>query len=105
MVETAPIKPFTTISYTTKDGEKITATKNDGIVTIVGDKNGTRQMPLEEFKTDFLENAVKLEKTPEADTVELSTTPEIKKADSEVKPEQKIENPPKETGNKLDVAA
>lgn len=69
------VKPgFTTIKYTTKDGENISATKNNGIVTLVGDKNGIRQMPLEDFKKELIENLadVKLENTPAKDTVELS---------------------------------
>jgi len=100
-------QPFTTIKYTTKDGETISATKNDGIVTLVGDKNGTRQMPLEEFKKELLAtlptNA--LEKTPQKDTVEIAKTAE--KAPAQIAPE-----PPKaeaktsdEPAKKLDVAA
>ena len=55
---------FTTVKYTTKDGENITATKEKGTVTLVGDKNGTRQMPLEDFIKKELPqnlNEVKLE--------------------------------------------
>lgn len=71
-------QPFTTIKYTTKDGEQITATKNNGIVTLVGDKNGTRQMPLEDFKKELLSNlpADALEKSPQKDIVEISKAPE-----------------------------
>lgn len=69
-----PLQPFTTIKYTTKDGEHITATKKDGIVTLNGDKNGIRQMPLEDFKKELLTNLPQLEKTPTKDTVELSKT-------------------------------
>ena len=44
-VQQAPIKPFTTIKYKTQDGENVTATKNNGIVTLSGDKKGVRQRP------------------------------------------------------------
>ncbi len=89
MVEaTAPLKPFTTIQYQTKDGEKISATKNNGVVTLVGDKNGTRQMPLDDFMKNELPNAVPLEKTPEKDTVEISKPADTdKKAGYALKPE------------------
>ncbi len=74
MVTTQPPK-FTTIMYETKDGEKVSATKKDGIVTLVGDKNGVRQMELDKFIKEELPNNVKnikLENSPEKDTVELS---------------------------------
>lgn len=74
MVTTQPPK-FTTIIYETKDGEKISATKKDGIVTLVGDKNGVRQMELDKFIKEELPNNVKnfkLENSPEKDTVEIS---------------------------------
>lgn len=66
------VQPFTTITYTTADGEKITATKNNGIVTLVGDKSGTRQMELEEFKNEFLATLPQLERTPSSDAVSFS---------------------------------
>ena len=47
------LKPFTAFTYKTTDGETITATKNNGIVTLNGDKKGVRQMPLEDFKKEF----------------------------------------------------
>lgn len=77
MVETITTQQpkFTTLIYETKDGEKVSATKKDGIVTLVGDKNGVRQMELEKFMKEELPNNVKnlqLEKTPEKDTVEIS---------------------------------
>ena len=40
---------FSTIQYQTSSGEKCVATKQDGIVTINGDKNGVRQMSLPDF--------------------------------------------------------
>ena len=70
-VQQAPIKPFTTIKYKTQDGENVTATKNNGIVTLSGDKKGVRQLP----------KIAPLEKTPAKDTVEIST----KKPEAEVK--------------------
>lgn len=97
------LQPFTTIKYTTKDGENVTATKNDGVVTLVGDKNGVRQMPVEDF---FKNELPRLEKSPEKDTVELSTSAPADKTDkapaAEVKPEAE---PVKTEGQKLDVAA
>lgn len=120
---------FTTVKYTTKDGENISATKKDGIVTLNGDKNGVRQMPVDEFMKNELPNNVKnikLEKNPEKDTVEISKpTAEAPKADKKddvkapIAPEQapvakeaalanaKIDEPAKqsEVGKKLDVAA
>ena len=99
-------QPFTTIKYTTKDGENISATKNNGIVTLVGDKNGVRQMPLEDFKKELVENLpqVALEKTPEKDIVEIK--PGENKASIPV--EEKNSNTTEvksETGKKIDVAA
>ena len=49
-VSTAAPKQFTTVQYNTKDGETITATKKDGVVTLVGDKSGVRKMPIEDFR-------------------------------------------------------
>lgn len=107
-------QPFTTIKYTTKDGENISATKNNGVVTLVGDKNGVRQMPLEDFKKELVENLpqVALEKTPEKDIVEIAkkdetiTKPGENKASIPV--EEKNSNTTEvksETGKKIDVAA
>jgi len=92
-----PLQPFTTIKYVTKDGENVTATKNNGIVTLVGDKNGTREMPLNDFMTKELVNNVKpLERTPGKDTVELSTkAPETAPAEKTTAP-VKAEVPAKE---------
>ncbi|MCM1338434.1 MAG: hypothetical protein NC191_02045 [Muribaculaceae bacterium] len=113
MVEaTQSLKPFTTVTYTTKDGEHISATKENGIVTLVGDKNGTRQMPIDDFMKEMIANLPVLEKSPAADTVEIKNpvaekvAAEEKKA--EVKPQtaqaaQPAQAP--EVGKKLDVAA
>ncbi len=122
-----PLKPFTTVMYTTKDGEHVTATKKDGVVTLNGDKNGIRQMPVDDFLTKELpENVanVNLEKSPEKDTLELSAKPaeeasaakdapaveEAPKAEpvkAEVKAETdvKVSEEPKAEAKKLDVAA
>ena len=68
------LPPFTTIKYVTKDGENCQATKNNGVVTVVGDKNGVRQLPQDEFMKEFIQTLpkVNLEKTPKADTVAFS---------------------------------
>ena len=50
------IRPFSAIKYTTSNGENCIATKKDGIVTIQGDKNGVRQMPLNEFMDVFVKD-------------------------------------------------
>src|SRR5574344_1405963 len=65
---------FTEIRYKTKDGENCSATKKDGIVTIQGDKNGVRQMTLEQFVQEEMQKIVPpdLEKTPKKDTVSFS---------------------------------
>lgn len=102
MVEVAAVRQpqFTTVVYQTKDGENVTATKKDGVVTLVGDKKGTRQMELDKFVNEELTKNVKnikLENSPEKDTVEISkpaenagvaATDEVKATDkaSEAKP-------------------
>ena len=124
MAEIAAIQPkFTTIAYQTKDGENVTATKKDGVVTLVGDKNGTRKMELDKFVKEELVNNVKninLENTPEKDTVDISkpaVAPEAAKADApkttetkpaeETKPTTEAKQPeaPVVTGEKKDEAA
>ena len=72
-IKSVPAK-FTTIQFTTKDGEKCTATKKNGIVTVVGDKNGIRQVPFDDFMKDFVEILPKVDlvKTPAKDTVQFS---------------------------------
>lgn len=67
------IKPFTAFTYKTTDGETITATKNNGIVTLIGDKNGVRQMSLDDFKREFLASVPKMERVPNQDTVTFKT--------------------------------
>lgn len=105
---TTALPKFTTVKYTTKDGENITATKKDGIVTLVGDKNGTRQLPLDDFiKKELPENLenVKLENTPEKDSVEISKKPEVsaKAAPIEKATEDMVKTETPEVGKKLDV--
>jgi hypothetical protein len=100
-----PLPQFTTIKYTTKDGENVTATKKDGVVTLSGDKKGVRQMPLDDFvKKELVENLanVKLENSPEKDTVELANgkTIEAPKA-----PEAQVADNKDTASKKLDVAA
>ena len=63
---------FNAFTYKTVDGETITATKKDGVVTLVSDKNSIRQMPLDDFKKEFLATVPKLERTPNTDTVSFS---------------------------------
>ena len=100
------LKPFTTVNYTTKDGEHISATKNNGVVTLVGDKNGTRQMPVDDFMKEFVENLPVLEKTPEKDTVEISKPAESAQAAQTPAPQAPVQEASKEpeVGKKLDVA-
>lgn len=90
------IQNFNAFTYKTADDETITATKKDGVVTLVGDKNGVRQMPLEDFKKELLATAPKLERTPNEDTVNFS---------GNNKKFPKNQNPPKEasTGKKWGV--
>jgi len=66
------IQNFNAFTYQTADGENVVATKNNGVVTLSGDKNGVRQMPLEDFKKEFVTSVPQLERTPSADSVELS---------------------------------
>ena len=92
MAEVGKINPFTTVKYTTKDGEKVTATKQNGIVTIQGDKRGTIQMTVDEFvQNELLNNVPQIIQQPEKDTVQIAgenktieTTPQ---AESTQKPE------------------
>lgn len=68
---------FSAIQYQTSSGEKCVATKQDGIVTINGDKNGVRQMSLPDFMQSFVkdQDKVSLERTPEKDSVTFKGTP------------------------------
>ncbi|MBR6098936.1 hypothetical protein IKP85_04245 [bacterium] len=101
MVETQSVQypTFTTIQFITKDGEKCTATKNNGIVTVQGDKNGIRQVPVEQFMKELVETLPKnvdLARTPAKDTVQFSGN-ETAANPNETKAEVNIE----ETNNKL----
>ena len=90
-VSTAAPKQFTTVQYNTKDGETITATKKDGVVTLVGDKSGVRKMPIEDFKKELVANVPHLEKTPAKDTVEISKDPtEVQDKDAKTPAEAKV---------------
>ena len=103
MVEAVAPAQFSTINYV-KDGEKISATKQGMTVTLVGDKNGTRQMQMEDFVKNELANAkdIKLENSPEQDTVQISTTSkQIEEKTSEVIKKEDLPEPNSE--KKLDV--
>lgn len=95
-VSTAAPKQFTTVQYNTKDGETITATKKDGVVTLVGDKSGVRKMPIEDFKKELVANVPHLEKTPAKDTVEISkdakAPTEVQDKDAKTPAEAKVKN-------------
>ena len=92
-VSTAAPKQFTTVQYHTKDGETITATKKDGVVTLVGDKSGVRKMPIEDFKKELVANVPHLEKTPAKDTVEISKDPtEVQDKDAKTPAEAKVKD-------------
>ncbi|MDR1168167.1 MAG: hypothetical protein LBK53_04655 [Heliobacteriaceae bacterium] len=65
--EVPPIQPFKTVVYTTANGENCSATKNGNVVTITGDQNGIRQMPIDKFVSEELPK-VNLERTPGQDT-------------------------------------
>ena len=66
------LQPFKEFSYKTADGETITATKSNGVVTLVGDKNGVRQLPIDQFWQEFIKTVNKVDKTPDHDTVSFS---------------------------------
>ena len=72
MVDVVAPAQFSTINYV-KDNENISATKQGSTVTLVGDKNGTRQMQLVDFVKNELPNAkdIKLENSLEQDSVEI----------------------------------
>lgn len=93
-VSTAAPKQFTTVQYNTKEGETITATKKDGVVTLVGDKSGVRKMPIEDFKKELVANVPHLEKTPAKDTVEISkdakAPTEVQDKDAKTSAEEKV---------------
>lgn len=90
---------FTTVKYTAKDGENITATKNNGVVTLVGEKSGVRQMPVEDFIKNELPkdgNKVILEKSPDSDTVIIKNKNTDATSETKEKEEVKKENTTKE---------
>ena len=62
---------FNSIKYTTAYGENCVATKNNDVVTIKGDKFGTREMSLNDFNECFVKDQqkVQLERTPQTDEV------------------------------------
>lgn len=95
-VSTTAPKQFTTVQYNTKDGETITATKKDGVVTLVGDKSGVRKMPIEDFKKELVANVPHLEKTPAKDTVEISkdtkAPTEVQDKDAKTPAEAKVKD-------------
>ena len=95
-VSTAAPKQFTTVQYNTKDGETITATKKDGVVTLVGDKSGVRKMPIEDFKKELVANVPHLEKTPAKDPVEISkdakAPTEVQDKDAKTPAEAKVKD-------------
>ncbi len=73
------LAPFTAIKYTTSDGENCVATKNNGIVTIQGQK-GVRQVPYDQFMAEFIKDQSKkpLERTPKSDSVSFKSRYEEK---------------------------
>lgn len=54
------INGFNAIKYTTVDGEHCVATRNKGVITVLGDKSGVRQMDLNEFLPIFIESQQKV---------------------------------------------
>lgn len=75
------VQPFNAIQFTTSSGENCVATKNNGIVTIQGDKNGIRQMSYDEFMKTFIADQSKktLERSPKADEFVASQKPDKNK--------------------------
>ena len=65
---------FTQVKFVTSDGEKCVATKNNGMVTIHGDKKGVRQLPINVFMQELIadQQKISLEKSPKQDTVSFS---------------------------------
>lgn len=92
-IQATPNK-FTTITYVTKDGEKCTATKNNGVVTVQGDKNGVRQVPVEQFMQEFVENMPKVDlaRTPNKDTVQFKGSEEKTLDNNAEKPNHNVRN-------------
>lgn len=68
---------FNEVRFTTKDGENIRATKQNGVVTMIGDKHGVRQVQLDDFMnfmTDNVQN-LNLEKQPRNDELSFKSNP------------------------------
>ena len=84
------LPPFDTIQFMTKDGENVTATKKDGVVTLVGDKNGVRQVPLEQFKEELPNIVQSLERAPEKDEVTFQGKKDTQTLPSEYFQEYKV---------------
>ena len=103
MVEAVNNQQFSIINYTNKNGEKISATKQGQTVTLINEKNETKQIQLNDFIKNELPNAkdIKLENSPAQDTIEISTTQPIN---------QKLETPSQKSNKnkddkKLDITA
>ena len=100
---------FTTIQFVTKDGEKCTATKNNGIVTVSGDKNGVRHLPYDQFMKELVETLPKnvdLTRTPAKDTVQFSGNEDPAIAKPATATEESVEETNKKLNKKyLGIAA
>ena len=59
MVENVQMPQFSEVRFTTSTGENCAAIKENGIVTIKGDKNGIRQMPLNDFMKFMISEEIK----------------------------------------------
>ena len=84
------LQQFDTIQFRTKDGENVTATKKDGVVTLVGDKNGARQLPLDQFMQDLPNIIQPLESSPEKDEVTFQGKKDTQTLPSEYFQEYKV---------------
>ena len=66
---------FLAIKYVTSQGEKCVATRSNDIVTISGDQNGTRKMPIGLFMKEFINDQskanIKLERSPQNDAFSM----------------------------------
>ena len=88
---TNSIAPFKAVTFTAPNGEKITATKNNGVVTLVSDKGSIRQIPLEDFMKELPTMNLKLERTPASDTVTFKGNEKNIEKNQEPKEESKKE--------------
>ncbi len=64
------IQKFPSFSYKLPNGENVVATMRHGVVTLVGDKNGVRQMDLRSFLNKI---TTIMERSPETDTINISS--------------------------------